>query len=43
MNATKLNFAFWNYDRTRPLADGTIKIDGVDASFHTSRIVTEIF
>ena len=43
MNATKLNLAFWNYDRTCPLADGTVKIDGVDASLHTSRIVTEIF
>ena len=43
MNPTKLNFAFWNYDRTRALADGTVKIDGIDASFHTDRIVTEIF
>ena len=43
MNATKLNLAFWNYDRTRALTDGTVKIDGVDASFHRSRIVTEIF
>jgi len=43
MSNTKLDIAFWNYDRTRALTDGTVKIDGVDASFHTSRIVPEIF
>ena len=43
MSATPLDIACWNYDRTRPLADGTVKIDGVDARFHTARIVTEIF
>jgi 4,5-dihydroxyphthalate decarboxylase len=43
MNATPLKIAFWNYDRTRALADGTVKIEGADASFHTARIVTEIF
>ena len=39
----KLDIAFWNYDRTRALADGTIKIEGIDARFHTARIVPEIF
>jgi hypothetical protein len=39
----KLDIAFWNYDRTRLLADGTVKIDGVDATFHSARIVPEIF
>ncbi len=39
----KLKVAFWDYDRTRALADGTVKIDGVDASFESARIVTEIF
>ncbi len=43
MSDLKLNVAFWNYDRTRALADGTVKIDGVDASFSSARIVTEIF
>lgn len=43
MSDLKLDIAFWNYDRTRALADGTVKIDGVDASFHTARIVPEIF
>lgn len=39
----KLNVAFWNYDRTRLLADGTVKMEGVDAAFLSARIVTEIF
>lgn len=39
----KLDIAFWNYDRTRLLADGTVKIDGVDATFHSARIVPQIF
>ena len=39
----KLDIAFWNYDRTRLLADGTVKIEGVDAAFHSARIVPEIF
>ncbi len=40
---TKLDIAFWDYDRTKLLADGTVKIEGVDASFHGARIVPEIF
>ncbi len=43
MSDMKLDIAFWNYDRTHPLADGTVKINGVDATFHSTRIVTEIF
>jgi len=39
----KLDIAFWNYDRTRLLADRTVKIEGVDAAFHSARIVPEIF
>jgi 4,5-dihydroxyphthalate decarboxylase len=39
----KIDIAFWNYDRTRLLADGTVKIEGVDAAFHSARIVPEIF
>jgi len=39
----KLDIAFWNYDRTSRLADGTVKIPGVDATFHSARIVLEIF
>ena len=41
--ARKLDIAFWDYDRTRLLADGTVRIDGVDATFHGARIVPEIF
>ena len=43
MRDTPLDIAFWNYDRTRALADGRVVIDGVRANFHTARIVTEIF
>ena len=43
MANVKLDIAFWDYDRTRALADGTVKIDGVDGSFHSAPIVTEIF
>ncbi len=43
MGELKLKFAFWNYDRVRTLADGTVKVAGVDASFESGRIVTEIF
>ncbi len=43
MSDHTLDIAFWNYDRTQALVDGTVKIDGVDAAFHTARIVTEIF
>jgi hypothetical protein len=41
MSDPKLKIAFGEYDRTRVLADGTVKIEGVDASFHTNPIVTE--
>ena len=43
MASTPLNIAFWDYDRCRALVDGTVTIDGVDASFHSAPIVTEIF
>ncbi len=43
MPGRKLDIAFWNYDRTRLLADGTVRIAGADATFHSARIVPEIF
>jgi 4,5-dihydroxyphthalate decarboxylase len=43
MPDTKLDIAFWNYDRTRLLADGTIKIAGADPTFHSAKIVPQIF
>jgi len=39
----KLDIAFWDYDRTRALANGTVNITDVDATFHSAPIVTEIF
>jgi hypothetical protein len=41
--AQKLDIAFWNYDRTRLLADGSVKIEGADVAFDSARIVPEIF
>jgi hypothetical protein len=41
--ARKLEIAFWNYDRTRLLAEGVVKIEGADVIFHSARIVPEIF
>jgi hypothetical protein len=38
-----LDIAYWNYDRTQALRDGSVRIDGVDAIFHGGCIVTEIF
>lgn len=43
MNRLPLNVAFWNYDRVQALVTGAIEIDGVQPTFHTARIVTEIF
>ena len=39
----KLDIAFADYDRTGPLKNGAVKIEGVDATFHGARIVPEIF
>ena len=43
MGDIKLDIAFWDYDRTSALANGKVEIDGVDATFHSAPIVTEIF
>ena len=43
MSSSKLDIAFWNYDRGTLLRDGTVKIGGVDATFHSGRIVIDIF
>ena len=43
MSNRKLDIAFWNYDRTRALADGSVRIEGVDAHYHSARIVPKIF
>jgi hypothetical protein len=39
MSGVKLNIAIWNYDRASALRDGSVKIDGVDATLHSGRIV----
>jgi hypothetical protein len=41
--ALKLNFAYWNYDRTRALSDGSVRIDGVDLTYRSDVIVSDIF
>jgi len=43
MTDTKLDIAFWNYDRAEALRDRSVKIEGVDATFHNGRIVTDVF
>ena len=43
MTVRSLDIAFWNYDRTSALSDGRVRIDGVEAHFHTARIVPQIF
>ncbi len=39
MDRPELRVAFGEYDRIRGLADGTVKIDGVEVNFHSHRIV----
>jgi len=43
MTDLKLKVGCMNYDRTRPLFDGRAAIDGVDASFESAPIVSDIF
>ena len=43
MANVNLDIAFWEYDRTRALSDGAVKVEGVDAKYHSAPIVTEIF
>src|SRR5262249_52258369 len=42
MTVVKLDIAFWNYDRTRTLSEGKVRIP-VDAKFHSGSNVAEIF
>jgi hypothetical protein len=43
MSNPTLHIAFGEYDRTRVLADGTVKIEGVEADFYSNPIVTDVF
>jgi hypothetical protein len=39
----KLDIGFHNYEHVRPLIDGTVPIEGVEPTFHTARVVSDIF
>ncbi|NRD80892.1 4,5-dihydroxyphthalate decarboxylase [Bacillus sp. BRMEA1] len=43
MNNIKLNVGAWKYFHTEALLDGTVKIEGVDASFESGKIISDIF
>ncbi|MGV9801978.1 4,5-dihydroxyphthalate decarboxylase [Mycobacterium sp. NPDC003449] len=43
MSGIALDIGFHNYEHVRPLIDGTVPIPGVSPTFHTARIVSEIF
>ena len=43
MANVKLKLGFRNYDRHRPLVDGSVKISGVDAQCETHQIITQVF
>ena len=43
MNDLKLKIGCYHYDHTRALFDDTVKIDGIDATFESAPIVSEIF
>ncbi len=43
MTDRQLDIAFWNYDRGQALRDGKVKIDGVDAVYHSGETVVDIF
>ncbi len=43
MSDLKLHIGCSNLDRTRPLFDGTVRIDGVDARFESAPIVSDLF
>lgn len=33
MSRLQLSFACWDYDRTRALMDGRVKVDGIDLNY----------
>ncbi len=43
MSNLQLTVGCYEYDRTHALFDGTVKFDGIDASFESASIVSEIF
>jgi 4,5-dihydroxyphthalate decarboxylase len=43
MNRLRLTFSCWNYDRTRPLADGSVRPDGIDLVYLTQPVEETFF
>lgn len=43
MTKLKINFACWNYDRTRALQDGSIRPDGIDLNFLDMQVEETFF
>lgn len=43
MTDTRLRVGAWKYDHTRALFDGTAKISGVEASFESADLISDIF
>ena len=43
MNRLRLSFACWDYDRTRALADGSVRPDGIDLVFLTQPVEETFF
>ena len=43
MSKLELNVGLWHYEHVRALLDGTVAIEGVDATFESGRIVSDIF
>ena len=47
MTKLRLNLACWNYDRTRALADGSVRPDGIDLNYldlpHTVAIRRDVY
>ncbi|HEV7423178.1 MAG TPA: hypothetical protein VGO30_25630 [Mycobacterium sp.] len=43
MSDIKLDIGFHDYEHVRALIDGTVEIDGVEPTFHTAHIVSDIF
>ena len=43
MNKLRLSFACWDYDRTRALADGTVRADGIELTYLTLPVEETFF
>ena len=43
MKKLRLSFACWEYDRTRALADGTVRPDGIELTYLTLPVEETFF